>query len=99
MIQGHFSTHDTQESPAAHVLQSVLPIHMSIMLVNAHMSIMLVNVYACRVKINAKDWQFLHKVATIEKNVILCGDYNAKDRLWSNTHTSKQGDELEDALV
>lgn len=66
---------------------------------NVNHPFVVVNVYVCNAKINCQDCQFLHEIATFQKNVIFCWDFNDKSRLWGNTHTNKQFAELEDALV
>ena len=61
--------------------------------------LLLVNVYACNAKVSAQMWMCLNEIMLTESNVVFCGDFNAKSRMWGNKSTNKQGEELEDALV
>jgi endonuclease/exonuclease/phosphatase family metal-dependent hydrolase len=45
------------------------------------------------------NWQFLSEVASLDKNVILCGDFNSKAKSLVNASSNKQVEDLEKALV
>ena len=64
--------------------------------VTAPVQLVVVNVYACNGVVDTSQWQSLFDLD--ERNVIYCGDWNARGSDWGNTITNKQGDDLEDAL-
>jgi exonuclease III len=52
----------------------------------------IVNVYARNCSVDIAKWQSL--LQQEEKNIIFCGDFNARGRQWGNNITNKQGEDL-----
>ena len=58
----------------------------------------LVNVYACNASVDSNRWHNFSELFVHGKNVIICGDFNAKCKSWGNISSNAQGEELEIAL-
>ena len=58
----------------------------------------MVNVYACNASVDSNRWQNFSELFVHGKNVIICGDFNAKGKSWGNISSNTQGEEWENAL-
>jgi len=55
------------------------------------------NVYACNRSMKEQDWMILNDMqTTLPGATMLCGDSDARGKLWGNTNTNPQGETLED---